>query len=109
MSLEKAVELSGGSDEALAELGYVFAVSGDSDKARTTLKELIRPNGPASHYRLAIIYMGLGETDKALDALEQAVKERSPGVVHLKVSPLFRNVRTDKRFMQLLRDVGLST
>jgi eukaryotic-like serine/threonine-protein kinase len=107
--LRQAVELSRGSDEALAELGYVLAVSGDSDNARTILKQIMRPNGRLSHYRLAIIYMGLGETEKALDSLEHAVKERSPGVVHLKVSPLFRNVRSDKRFIQLLRDMGLST
>jgi TolB-like protein len=107
--LKKAVELSHGSDESLAELGYVLAVSGDKDKARSILKELMRSDARVSYYRLAIIYTGLGETDKALDSLERAVKERSPGIVHLKVSPLFHNVRHDKRFQQMLRDMGLST
>jgi TolB-like protein/Tfp pilus assembly protein PilF len=107
--LKKAVELSHGSDESLAELGYVLAVSGDKDKARSILKELMRSDARVSYYRLAIIYTGLGETDKALDSLERAVKERSPGVVHLKVSPLFHNIRRDKRLQQMLRDMGLST
>ena len=107
--LKKAVELSHGSDESLAELGYVLAVSGDTNKARTILKELMQADGHVSHYRLAIIFMGLGETEKALSSLERAVKERSPGVVHLKVSPLFHDIRPSKRFQQMLRDMGLST
>jgi len=107
--LKKAVELSHGSDESLAELGYVLAVSGETEKARTILKELMQADGHVSHYRLAIIFMGLGETEKALSSLERAVKERSPGVVHLKVSPLFHDIRPSKRFQQMLRDMGLST
>jgi hypothetical protein len=52
--------------------------------------------------------MGLGENDKALDSLEQAVKERAPGVVHLKVSPVFIELRSTKRFQKLLSDMGLA-
>jgi len=68
----------------------------------------MRPaNAHVSQYHLAIIYGGLSETDKALDCLERAVKDRSPGVVHLKVSPLFLELRSDARFQKLLRRMGL--
>jgi serine/threonine protein kinase/Tfp pilus assembly protein PilF len=107
--LTKAVELSNGSAEALAELGYVLAVSGDKQQAHRILEHLIRPaNNHPSYYRLAIVYMGLGEIDKVFESLDRAVKERLPGVVHLKVSPLFREIKSDGRFQQLLRDMGLS-
>jgi len=108
--LQKSIELSNGGNEALAELGYVFAVSDNKDKARRILQELTYPaDGHVSQYRLAIVYMGLRENDKALESLENAVRDRSPGVVHLKVSPLFLELRSNPRFQQLLRDMGLST
>ncbi len=107
--LQKAIDLSHGSDEALAELGYVFAVSDSKDKARRILQQLMHPvDGHVSQYRLAIVYMGLRENDKALKSLENAVRDRSPGVVHLKVSPPFLELRSNLRFQQLLRDMGLS-
>jgi len=105
---KKAIELSHGGSEALAELGYVYGVSGEKNDAERILQELGQPaDGRVSHYRLAIVYMGLGENEKALDSLEQAVKERAPGVVHLKVSPTFIELRSTKRFQKLLTDMGL--
>jgi len=105
--LKKAMELSHGSTEALAELGYVFAVSGKKDDARHVLLEL-KSATHASPYRLAIVYAGLSEKENALEALKEAVSRRSPGVVHLKVSPLFQELRSDERFQQLLIYMGLS-
>jgi serine/threonine-protein kinase len=105
--LKKAMELSGGSSEALAELGYVFGVSGKKDDARHVLLEL-KSATDASPYRLAIVYAGLAEKEKALEALQEAVNRRSAGVVHLKVSPLFQDLRSDERFQELLIYMGLS-
>lgn len=106
--LKKAIELSSESNEAVAELGYVFAVSGHEDEARSTLRQLMgQSDSHVSQYHLAIIYSGLKERGKALDCLEHAVKDRSPGVVHLKVSPLFLELRSDARFQQLLSRMGL--
>ena len=107
-NLQKAVELSHGGGEALAELGYVLGVSGRKEEARQILQQLMQPEeGAVSHYRLAIVYMGLGEREKALSSLERAVIERSPGVVHLKISPLFRELYPEQRFRSLLIRLGL--
>jgi serine/threonine-protein kinase len=105
--LKKAMELSHGSTEALAELGYVFAVSGKKDDARHVLLEL-KSATHASPYRLAIVYAGLAEKENALEALNEAVRRRSPGVVHLKVSPVFQDLRSDERFQELLIYMGLT-
>jgi serine/threonine protein kinase/tetratricopeptide (TPR) repeat protein len=107
--LKKAIELSHGSSEAIAELGYVYGVSGSKHEAQQILQQLAQPvDGHISHYRLAIVYVGLGENDKALESLEEAVKERSPGVVHLRVSPIFVEIRSTRRFQKLLADMGLA-
>lgn len=107
-NLKKSIELRGETDESLSLLGYVYAVSGRREDARRILQHLVRPSDRhISNYHLAIVYVGLGENDKALDALEDAVKARSPGVVHLKVSPLFEVLRSDSRFQALVRQMGL--
>jgi serine/threonine protein kinase/tetratricopeptide (TPR) repeat protein len=107
--LQKAIELSHGSDEAVAELGYVFGISGRKGEARRILQELMHPpDGHISQYRVAVVDMGLGENDRALVLLEHAIKDRSPGVVHLKVSPVFRELRSNLDFQKLLTDMGLA-
>jgi len=108
--LKKAVELSPGSTEALADLGYVFGVWGKTGEANKILLELqdSSRHNHVSPYHLAIVYMGLGEKELALSSLRKAVDERSPGVVHLKVSPFFQELQTDPRFQDLLSYTGLS-
>ncbi len=108
--LKKAVELSPGSTEALVELGYAWGISGKKDEARRLLRGL---QDPAQHhyvssYHLAIVYIGLGERELAMQALRKAVNDRSPGVVHLKVSPFFQELRSDRRFQEMLAYTGLS-
>jgi hypothetical protein len=53
--------------------------------------------------------MGLKEKDEALEALKNAVKHRSAGVVHLKIARQFQDLRTDQRFEKMLIDVGLES
>ena len=106
--LEKAIELSGGSPEAVAELGYVYGISGNADGANRTLSQL-KSARDTSPYHLAIVYMGLGEKEMALRALDEAIKHRSPGVVHLKIAPQFKTLRTDQRFKKMLVDIGIDT
>jgi serine/threonine protein kinase/tetratricopeptide (TPR) repeat protein len=107
---KKAVELSPGSTEALADLGNVFGVWRKTDEAKKILLELqdSARQGHVSPYHLAIVYIGLGEKELALQSLRKAVDDRSPGVVHLKVSPLFRELQSDPRFQDLLSYTGLS-
>lgn len=104
--LNSAIELSPGSTEASAELGYVFGVSGDKRNAEQIFSEL-KSSADVSPYRLAIVSAGLGRKDETLELLEEAVSQRAPGIVHLKVSPPFVELRSDQRFQQLLVYMGL--
>ncbi len=106
--LRKAIDLSPRGTEALAELGYVFAISGKKHEAQRILLAL-ESGSDSSPYRLAIVYTGLGESDKALRSLQEAVNHRSPGVVHLKISPLFQGLRSDQRFQELQTYIGLAS
>jgi TolB-like protein/Tfp pilus assembly protein PilF len=107
--LRNALESSPGSTEALAELGYAFGVWGKNREAQTVLSDLRDPHlgNYISPYHLAMVYIGLGDKERALQALTKAVDDRSPGVVHIKTSPLFRELRSEPQFRALLDGIGL--
>jgi tetratricopeptide (TPR) repeat protein len=106
----RAREISGArSTHSEAFLGYALAKSGKEAEARSLLDDLLK--SPAeryvSPYHIALVYNGLGEHDEALAWLEQAYAQRSTGIVFLKVEPKWNNLRSDPRFHDLLRRVGL--
>lgn len=107
---KKAVELSQENLHVLASLGRAYAVVGRIDDAQDILSRLIdeveRDN--ASPYDIAIIYAGLGENDEAFEWLERAYQERDGVMTHLKVTPLLDNLRSDPRFVNIVRKVGLT-
>jgi adenylate cyclase len=53
-------------------------------------------------------YIGVGDNDKAFEWLEKSFAAHSPGLVALKVDPVFDPLRSDPRFDSLLRRVGLA-
>jgi hypothetical protein len=59
-----------------------------------------------SPYQFALLYVALGDTDKALDWLEKAADERSAWIVFIKVDPRFDALRGTERFQALLRRIG---
>ncbi len=56
---------------------------------------------------MAEIYTGLGEKHQALEWLEKTYEERSTALIYLKVDPVFDSLRSDPRFADLLRRIGL--
>jgi TolB-like protein/DNA-binding winged helix-turn-helix (wHTH) protein/Tfp pilus assembly protein PilF len=104
------IQKSYGEDPSVSpELAYVYAVKGDSRKARGILERLhsISRKVPVAAHHFALIYLGLGEKDNALAWLEKARQQRSPMMAWLKVDPRFDNVRPDPRFRDMMRKVGL--
>jgi TolB-like protein/Tfp pilus assembly protein PilF len=94
----------------LAFLGHAFAASGKRDDALKTLEQLkeISRQRYVQAYSFAIIYAGLGEKDKAFQWLERSYQEHAPRMIRLKVDPFLDNLRSDPRFDDLLRRIGLS-
>ena len=58
-------------------------------------------------YGLAIIYVHLGEKAKAFENLENALAERDTQITELAIEPQFEALRTDARFPDLERRIGL--
>jgi TolB-like protein len=107
--LQTAVNAAGSRTLALAMLGHGLAVSGRRTEALAALAEL-QETGKRKYvapFLLALIYAGLGETERAFDWLEKAYECRSWGLLWLKVDPRLDGLRSDARFTSLLRRVGL--
>jgi TolB-like protein/tetratricopeptide (TPR) repeat protein len=90
---------------------YLIAKSGDLATARQGLEKLDaqRPQPWMAETRRAYTYLGLGDTAKALSAMERALdaKEDWPGPFAV-VDPMFDPVRKSARFREILRRIGLA-
>jgi tetratricopeptide (TPR) repeat protein len=92
-----------------AELAHAYAASGRKREAEEILKQL-KDRSRLSYvpaYNFAEIYIGLGDKEQALALLERAYADRSMLLTFLKVDPKFDSLRSDPRFKDLLRRVGL--
>jgi Tfp pilus assembly protein PilF len=109
-AFQKAIKLfPGGNSIAEAELAHTYAVSGNREEAQKIIAELqeLAKSEYVSSYQIAAIYAGLGEKDQAFAWLEKAYEERSDGLVNLKAEQRFDSLRSDSRFADLMRRVGL--
>jgi TolB-like protein/Flp pilus assembly protein TadD len=108
-ALNQAHIVSGGGLTFAAHLGYAYGLAGQPEDAREMLADLeeIARQKYVSSYYLAIIHLGLGETDEAFAQLERAYEERSGFLPFLKVEPMLDPLRSDERFKNLIERVGL--
>ena len=93
-------------------LGHACARAGDEDGARKLIGEL-RAGSRPTHlvpYHLAMIHLGLGETDEAFEYLNEACDLRSPQLFWIKSLPLAEmdRIRPDARFQDILRRMNLA-
>ena len=105
-------ELAGGTSVGPQPyIAYTYALSDRKDEAVKILAGLKErdQNATGSSYDLALIYAGLNEKNLAVQSLEKAVAERSGALLLLKVDPLFDGLRSDPRFGDLLRRLGLQS
>jgi len=108
-AIQQAQTHSGGGLTFKAHLGYAFALAGRRDEAErilTELKEVTQQRYVPSYY-FAIINLGLGETDQAFACLESAYRERLGFMAFIKVEPMLDPLRSDERFADLERRIGL--
>jgi hypothetical protein len=63
--------------------------------------------GYVAPFALAAIYIRLGDKDQAFHWLEKAYEERSNPLSYLRVNSVVDPLRSDPRFRDLLRRVGL--
>lgn len=105
----KAFMTVGDHPHALGHMGNAYARWGREAEAKAVIPRLqqhIRQNGIGT-YEVGLVYAGLGEKDSAFEWLEKAVVVRDKGLTFLKVDPCLDPLRSDPRFHDLLRRIGL--
>ena len=88
------------------QLIYAYAIKGDMENAKLYLQKL-EETGNALSYDHAIIQMGFGNYDKAFEYLEKCYEEKLGSIVFIHVSPIWKPLRGDARFAQLVQKLRL--
>jgi TolB-like protein/tetratricopeptide (TPR) repeat protein len=106
---QQAGRLMGGDAMITSDLGYAYAVSGDTKAAREILARLLKWSGkePLRALPIAHVYLGLGDKEKALEWLSKALDEDDVNI-NLRSDPRYASLRSDPRFEALLRRIKLS-
>lgn len=107
-SLTTAARLSRAGPIIRANLGYAYGRAGFPDKARRILEELThRPSAAyVSPVDVALILIGVGETDAALTALEDGFRTRAARMLAVG-GPFFDELSGEARYRRLLADLRL--
>ena len=93
-----------------SELAYVYGRSGQQAQAEHALQKLLQWDQRQAVDPAAIVwaYVGTGNKDQAFAYLEKAYTQHSSTLTTLKVEPGFDPLRSDPRYQDLLRRVGLA-
>jgi serine/threonine protein kinase/tetratricopeptide (TPR) repeat protein len=107
---EKERALSGGWNPSVeAYVGGAYAVIGNRDEAEKILDELQARSKetyvPA--FVLAILHFSLGNENQGFECLERAYEERDHWLCWINVNPSLDNVRSNPRFLAILKKMGL--
>jgi tetratricopeptide (TPR) repeat protein len=108
-TLQKFVELSAESVIALSTLGLAYGSARMKDEAFKILERLdgLSKDRYVGSYWRAVVWLGLGEKNEALENLEKAYLERESLMAALKVWPMLDSLRSEPRFKDLLKKMNL--
>ena len=108
---QQAVTLSGDNSFMIASLARAYAASGKQSEAQKIIETLTdkAKREYVSPLDVALVYAVMGAKDQAFEWLEKAYKERSAWLVFIGIEPGLDPLRSDSRFTELLRRIGLET
>ena len=108
--LRKAASLSGDSPLYIAQVGVSLALTRERKEALRIIRELQDISGKryVSPYGVAQIYAALNDKEQTYRWLEIALRDRAVWMSYLAVDPVFDSIRSEARFRDFLRRVGLS-
>ncbi|MBC7790310.1 MAG: protein kinase [Anaerolineae bacterium] len=94
---------------AVGVLGAAYARADRRPEAQAIADQLVLRSGQefVSPIYVAYVYAALGDRDQAFSWLERAFKQRSNGLLHIKVDPLLDPLRDDLRFAKLVERMRL--
>ena len=96
---------------ALTALGHAQALAGRRNEAERVIARLqeLSKQQYVSPYQTAVVYAGLDNREQALDWLEKSRVERFNLVPFVQVDPVFKSLRSEARFTELVESLGLTT
>jgi hypothetical protein len=110
--LKKAAELEGRAPWVVASLAAAYARSEKQKAAQRMaleLEEQWKQKAIGAYaYGIATVYVALGQKDKGFSSLEKAYEDHSFFLTSIRFDPAVDSVRSDPRFAELVRRVGLS-
>ena len=91
--------------EAAASLGFSYAMAGKRAEAQAILDQLqlLSRHRYVSGIYFAAVYAGLKDNDHAIEYLNKAFESRHPGLVLIRIDPMFDRLRSDERFKELVK------
>jgi len=107
--LEKGKTLYPKNNSLKGSLVIAYAKSGKKKQALKILDELIKRknNEHIEPFKIALIYTALGDKDQAFEWLEKGYEEHEPSMITLKASIMWDDLRSDPRFIALLKKMGI--
>jgi TolB-like protein/DNA-binding winged helix-turn-helix (wHTH) protein/Flp pilus assembly protein TadD len=93
--------------EKLTGLALAYHALGRERDSSAALADLIAKHDTDWAYQIAQAYAFRGESDKSFEWLERAYKQRDPGLPLIKTEPVFKNLRHDSRYTELLKKMHL--
>jgi TolB-like protein/Tfp pilus assembly protein PilF/tRNA A-37 threonylcarbamoyl transferase component Bud32 len=107
-AFERAMALAGRTSRPKAGLARVLALSGRKADARRLIGELRGETGRTGIYDpvVATALVAAGDTNAAIEWLETSYRQRHPDLAEVNVDPRYAALRSDPRFVDLLRRVG---
>jgi tetratricopeptide (TPR) repeat protein len=106
-SFLEAVRLGDDSGDAQLQLGWAYAKAGQRDKAQEILRQFESGKRYMSPFGLAILHLGLGDIERTFAELENAYAMHDQQLIYLRGEWTFDSIRSDPRFEDLVRRVGL--
>jgi tetratricopeptide (TPR) repeat protein len=108
---ERTIDSIGSDPEVLSSYAFTLARAGNRAAALNILDRLKSSflEGQIPLPPLPLIYLGLGELGEACEWIERAYLERSSWLPALNIMPQLDELRPDRRFIDVLRRIGLPT
>ncbi len=106
---QKAHQLNEHDPHVVALTGRLYAVTGKRAEALSTIAQLksMAAERYVPDYSIALVYAALGEKDQAFIQLEKSYQDRTVDMLTLHYDPLMDNLRSDPRFADLQRRIGV--
>jgi tetratricopeptide (TPR) repeat protein len=122
LTLEKILLSEGKPQQALAEIAkepnewvkltgqaLAYHALGREKESKGAQARLIAKYGSNGAFQIAQVFAYRGESEKSFEWLEHAYQLRDPGLPEIKTDPLFKSLRHDPRYIELLKKMRLPT